>query len=83
MKVTKTGFKYELTDERLNNYELLEIIGEVEKNPLVVPKLLSLLLGEKQKKALIEHVRGKNGLVPIEKVTNEIKEILENKDIKN
>lgn len=83
MKVTKTGFKYELKEERLNNYELLEVISEVEKNPLVVPKLLTLLLGEEQKKALIEHVREKSGLVPTEKITKEIEDILKNKELKN
>nr|DAT56244.1 MAG TPA: hypothetical protein [Caudoviricetes sp.] len=81
--ITKSGFKYEISKERLNNYELLEYISEVDTNPLIIPKLLEALLGKKQKQKLIEHVRDKKGLVPTEKLVEEIKEILENKDLKN
>lgn len=81
--ITKSGFKYEISKERLNNYELLEYISEVDTNPLIIPKLLEALLGKKQKQKLIEHLRDKKGLVPTEKLVEEIKEILENKDLKN
>lgn len=81
--ITKSGFKYEISKERLNNYELLEYISEVDTNPLIIPKLLEALLGKNQKKKLIEHLRDKKGLVPTEKLVEEIKEILENKDLKN
>lgn len=81
--ITKSGFKYEISKERLNNYELLEYISEVDTNPLIIPKLLEALLGKNQKQKLIEHLRDKKGLVPTEKLVEEIKEILENKDLKN
>lgn len=36
--VTSTGFAFEITKERLENYELLEAISEVDTNPAVLPK---------------------------------------------
>lgn len=35
---TKSGFRYEITTERLNNFELVEILSEVDENPLLLPK---------------------------------------------
>ena len=45
---TKSGFSYELDKERLNNYELLEAIEELEENPLVLSRVVNLLLGKEQ-----------------------------------
>ena len=45
---TKTGFKYEITGERLENYELIESLSEVDENPLLLPKTVNLLLGKEQ-----------------------------------
>ena len=81
--VTKSGFEYELTDERLNNFELFDVMAEVDENSLLIPKMLTLLLGKDQKKALYDHLRDEKGIVPIEKVTEEIKEIFDNEKVKN
>ena len=45
--VTSTGFAFEITKERLENYELLESIAEVDTNPAVLPKVVKLMLGNK------------------------------------
>ena len=45
--VTSTGFAFEITKERLENYELLEAISEVDTNPAVLPKVVQLMLGNK------------------------------------
>lgn len=74
---TKSGFEFEVTDDTLNNYELLEVLSEVDGNPLLVPKLVNVLLGEPQKKKLMEHLRKANGTVPTEAVSTEIMEIFE------
>jgi hypothetical protein len=74
---TTSGFKYELEQERLDNYELLEYIVELEENPLMLPKVIDLLLGKDQKEKLKEHVRTENGIVPAEKLSDEITEIFE------
>lgn len=48
--ITKSGFRFAIDKDRLENYELFELIAENESNPMVMPKILVLLLGEKQKK---------------------------------
>ena len=53
---TKSGFSYELDKERLNNYELLEAIEELEENPLVLSRVVNLLLGKEQTKKLKDHL---------------------------
>ena len=73
---TKTGFEFKIEDAVLNDYELLELFAEVDENPLLVPKLVKTILGEKQKNALIEHVRNENGIVPTDKIAAELEDIL-------
>ena len=81
---TKSGFSYELDKERLNNYELLEAIEELEENPLVLSRVVNLLLGKEQTKKLKNHLRTENGIVPTEKMSEEITEIFQNQgDTKN
>ena len=75
---TKSGFEYAIPKENLNNYELVEIISEVEENPLLVPKVVSLLLGKGQSDKLKEHLRTESGIVPADKMGDEITEILNN-----
>ena len=81
---TKSGFKYKIADARLNNYELLESLADLDDNSLAVPKVVDLLLGKEQTKKLKDHLRDKEGLVDSEKMTVEIMEIFESqKDLKN
>ena len=75
---TKSGFSYELDKERLNNYELLEAIEELEENPLVLSRVVNLLLGKEQTKKLKDHLRTENGIVPTEKMSEDITEIFQN-----
>lgn len=74
---TKSGFEYKISKERLDNYELLEAIGELETNPLILSKIVIMLLGKKQTAALKDHLRTEDGFVPAEKMTEEITEIFE------
>lgn len=74
---TTSGFNYEIPEENLNNYELLEEIGELETNPLALGRVVNLLLGKDQAKALKNHVRTDTNIVPSDKMTNEITEILQ------
>lgn len=75
-KKTSTGFIYEINENALNNFELLELFAEVDENPLLLPKVLNTLLGEETKKALYNHVRLEDGTVPADKVSNELMEII-------
>lgn len=72
---TKSGFKYEISDESLNDYELVELLSEVDENPLLLPKLIKALLGEEQKNNLIEHIRTESGRVPMDALADEVAEI--------
>ena len=79
---TKSGFKFEIEDKRLNNYELLEAISDVEESPLALPRVIKLLLGDNKAKALKNHVRDDEGFVSAEKLSAEIMEIFESQQLK-
>lgn len=80
---TSTGFDFEISQDRLNNYELVEAVAEVDTNPLVLPRLLNLMLGP-QARDLKDHVRTDEGLVPMESLMSEVEEIFANqKSVKN
>lgn len=80
---TETGFSYEVSDESLNDYELVEVLAEVDTNPLLLPKLVDKLLGKEQKKKLLGHLRTEDGKVPIDAISAEIMDIFQNGKIKN
>lgn len=81
---TKSGFEYKIPEENLNNYELVEALGELEDNPLLIAKTVHLLLGKEQTEKLKNHLRAENGIVPTDKMSAEIMEIFENqKETKN
>lgn len=74
---TKSGFAFNISDETLNNYELLEVISVVDENPLKLPQLMTMLLGAEQAKKLKDHVRTENGFVPMDVIQGEIMEIFQ------
>lgn len=81
---TKTGFHYVLSEKRLNNYELVDSLGKLESDPLQLSRVVNLLLGQEYADKLVEHVRDDEGLVPIDKLSDEIKDIFEKqKQVKN
>lgn len=81
---TKSGFEYKIPKENLNNYELVETLGELEANPLLISKTVNLLLGKEQANKLKEHLRTESGTVPTDKISEEIMEIFESqKEAKN
>ena len=74
--ITENGFKFSINDKALNNMELVEAIAEVDHNKLLLPRVLNLLLGEEQKKALYDFVRDTDGRVPMDQITTEVEAIL-------
>ena len=75
---TPSGFKFEISERRLNNYELLELIGEVDEgNGQAFPKVLKLLFGDDQAKDFKDHLREEDGIIPTEKISDELKSVLE------
>ncbi|MGX7096427.1 hypothetical protein ACWOBL_06180 [Gemella bergeri] len=73
--VTKSGFTYSILEKNLNNYELVEVLGEVDTNPLLLPKVLKLLLGKEQVEKLKNHLRGADGIIDTEKMIAELEDI--------
>ena len=81
---TTSGFEYSLDPDKLNDYELLEKIGEMEENPFTLTSIVNMVLGKEQAKKLKDHIRSENGTVPIEKMTAEITEIFNTQpEVKN
>ncbi|MEZ7748799.1 hypothetical protein [Gemella sanguinis] len=73
--VTKTGFAYSISEKNVRNYELVEALGELDTNPLALPRVMNLLLGKEGTKKLKDHVRDKDGIVDTEKITAELEDI--------
>ncbi len=81
---TPTGFAFSIAQKALNNFELIDYLQELEDNPLVLPKVIEMLLGKEQKKALYEHVRDKAGTVPVDAIEAELSAIFQaSGEIKN
>lgn len=81
---TSTDFEYEFPKENLDNYELVEALADAEENALALPRVVNLLLGKKYADKLKDHVRTDTGVVPSEKLFNEVMEIFQSqKEAKN
>lgn len=74
---TKGGFAYEISDARLNNYDLLEAISEATTNPVHMPKVLTLLFGSEQKAKFLDSLRDEEGFIDNSKVEEEVTRIFE------
>lgn len=79
---TKGGFAYQISDERMNNYELVEAINELEDNPLGITRVVGMLLGRNQANRLKDSLRTDDGIVPVDKMTAAIQEIFEAQQVK-
>ncbi len=81
---TKCGFEYAVPKENIDNYELVELLGEAQENPLLFPRAVTMFLGKEQTEKLKDHVRTESGIVPAEKMTILVMEIMEDqKETKN
>ena len=69
---TEEGFKYEIQKEVANDYELVEMLGEFEENPLMISRIVNRILGKEQADNLKEHCRNENGVVQTDKMMQEI-----------
>lgn len=91
---TKTGFEFEIEEERVNNMEFIDALTDLDEASTnnagevmsLISKLIKCILSKEQKKALYDHVRNEKGLVPIEKVQAELLDIIKfdgNDELKN
>lgn len=73
---TKSGFVFELDDNVMDNMELVDQLSELNsENPYAISKIIMLLLGEGQRKALYDHLRTEDGRVPVMQAAEEINDI--------
>lgn len=75
---TESGFEYKISKDIVNDYELLENLGELESNPLLLTTVVKQVLGEEQANKLKEHCRNKKGMVQTDKISEEILDIFKN-----
>lgn len=84
---TQTGFKFEIDEAALDDWELLDALSEVDNgNMKMLTKIPVMLLGVEQAKSLKEHLREPNGRVPATKMSAAIKDIFthsSNNSLKN
>lgn len=76
--ITKTGFTFEIKEDVTNDFELVELLGELQNNNVgAMSPLFIKLLGDAQFKELKEHVRNESGTVQLDKIMNELSDMLE------
>lgn len=85
---TKTGFEFSIEDTALDDWELLEVLADIDDGKTQkIGTAIKLLLGDEQAKALKEHCRNDEGRVPTSAMMAEVGEIFaelrRNKDAKN
>ena len=74
---TETGFEFELEDEVLDDWELLECFCQIDEgDPISTVKMVEKLLGKEQKERLKAHVKALHGRVSASKLLDEVGEIL-------
>lgn len=83
--VTESGFEFELEDDILDDYELLEVLHKIDKGDYgLVPDMVEKLLGVEQKESLKNHIRTDKGKVSSSRMMDEIMQIFKaNNKLKN
>lgn len=73
---TESGFAYEIDEEVMDDYDFLEILCKIDDGDTALTvKMVDMLLGEKQKEELKNHLRTENGRVSAKKMLAEVMEI--------
>jgi len=73
---TASGFCCELDETVFNDMELFDALTGLDAgNMTALPTVVDKIIG-KNKKALYDHLRGENGIVPIDRVTVEMRDII-------
>lgn len=74
---TETGFEFELDDNATDNYELLEVLTDIEKGQSKkMVDAINMLLGDEQKDRLKKHVAETEGRVSTARMWKEFVSIL-------
>lgn len=78
---TSSGFDFQLEDEVLDDYELLEVLHKIDEgNNGLITEMVDRLLGEEQRDKLKDHVRTEKGKVSAKRLLEEVMEIFKASD---
>jgi|SRR5690625_3688100 len=72
---TESGFEYVVEKETLDDWELFEMMSEMEERPFLLNNIITTLLGKKQKEKLKDHLRNENGKIPMQEMGKVLEEI--------
>lgn len=72
---TESGFEYVVEKETLDDWELFEMMSEMEERPFLLNNIITTLLGKEQKEKLKDHLRNDNGKIPMEEMGKVLEEI--------
>lgn len=73
---TPSGFRCELDETVFNDMELFDALTGLDRGDMTaLPTVVGKIMG-KSKKALYDHLRSENGIVPVDRVTVEIRDII-------
>lgn len=74
--ITESGFAWEIQEESLDDYELLEILHKIDTGDHgLVPEMVDKLLGTEQRDRLKEHLRDQDGRVTTTGMVSEVMQI--------
>ncbi len=77
---TKSGFVIDVDENRAKDWRFTKALAKWEKDEtslIGMADALPFLLGEDGEKAMMEHIKEKDGSYPVEKMIIEFREILE------
>lgn len=73
--VTKTGFHFSLEDDAMDDMDLVEELANMQENDLIaITRVVTMVFGPDQKKALYDHLRTQEGRVKVSTVMDAIKD---------
>lgn len=75
---TSTGFEFAIDEEKLyNDMKFVDALAEADEGSVFgYRKVIQIMFDSEQRDKLYEHVMAENGTVPIEKIRDEIIDIL-------
>lgn len=74
---TKDGFAVELSEEALDNVELLDALAAVQDSDVLsLGRTIRLLMGKEQTKKLYDHLRTEDGRVPVVALSDALGELM-------
>lgn len=72
---TESGFDFEILDDIVDDYELVESLAVLDMEPLKIVEVVERVLGKEQTAKLKNHVRTDSGRVSTQAMSDEILEI--------